>query len=424
MTAAAVRHLRVDAAGRLADATLLGEPRLREALDLLNGAGEETRLVGGAVRNALLDLPPGDIDLATTAVPGTVMARAAKARLRTIPTGLSHGTVTLMVGGRAFEVTTLREDVATDGRHAVVRFGRDFEADARRRDFTFNALSADPGGKLYDSVGGVADLGAGRVRFIGDARTRIREDYLRILRFFRFHAHYGLGPLDAEGLRATMAERDGLDRLSRERVRTEMVKLLGAARPVEALGAMRSTEILERVLGGPGQVERLARLTAVESGPPDPVVRLAALAAPSAMDADRLRAALRLSNAEHARLLKALSAEAAFPRVDAPPADRELRAALFAHGRAAAADGLLLRAADAGAAPAPAWRDSAGRLERMVEPVLPWSGADLASRGLKGPAVGAALAALRRAWADAGFPEDAAARAAVFEAAAGTPGAG
>ena len=181
---------------RLADAAWLREGPLPRVMAALDGNGEETRVVGGAVRNALLAEPIGDIDLATTAVPDEVIRRAAAAGFRTVPTGIDHGTVTVIVNGRPFEVTTLRRDVETFGRHATVAFGRDWKTDAERRDFTMNALSATADGTVHDYVGGLADLGARRVRFIGDAAKRIAEDYLRILRFFRFHAAYGEGPPD------------------------------------------------------------------------------------------------------------------------------------------------------------------------------------------------------------------------------------
>ena len=203
--------------GRLRDYRVLGEGALARVLKALDGVGEETRIAGGAVRDLALGLTPGDFDLATTATPEAVMARARAAGFRVVPTGLAHGTVTVIVDGRPFEVTTLREDIATDGRHAVVKFGRDFRADALRRDFTINALSLDAKGRVHDYCDGLADLAARRVRFIGDASQRIREDYLRILRFFRFSARYGEGPLDAEGFAAAIAERDGLSVLSRER---------------------------------------------------------------------------------------------------------------------------------------------------------------------------------------------------------------
>ena len=188
---------RAEAPPSLKDAAWLKRPETARVFAALSGDGIETRAVGGAVRNTLLGRPVTEVDLATTAVPDTVMARARKAGLKAIPTGIAHGTVTVVADGTPFEVTTLRRDVETYGRHAKVAFTEDWEEDARRRDFTLNALYADADGALYDPLGGYADLVAGRVRFIGDATARITEDYLRILRFFRFNAYYGKGPLDA-----------------------------------------------------------------------------------------------------------------------------------------------------------------------------------------------------------------------------------
>jgi poly(A) polymerase len=208
---------------------LLDRPGVRQALAALDAPGAETRLVGGCVRDALLGTPSADIDLATTLLPEAVIAAAGRRPgLKAVPTGIEHGTVTLVTDDGPIEVTTLREDVETDGRHAIVRFGHDFARDAERRDFTVNALSLGRDGQLHDTVGGLPDLEAGRVRFIGDPATRIREDALRILRFFRFHARFGDGPPDAEALAACVAARDSLDRLSRERVRAEFLKLLAA----------------------------------------------------------------------------------------------------------------------------------------------------------------------------------------------------
>ena len=197
------------------DAAWLQEAPLKDLLAVLDGAGEEARVVGGAVRNALLAEPLGDIDIATTALPPEVMRRAEVAGFKAVPTGIEHGTVTVVAHGRPFEVTTLREDVETFGRHAKVAFGRHWRRDAERRDFTMNALSLARDGTVYDYVGGLADVEARRVRFIGDAATRIAEDYLRILRFFRFHAAYGEGALDPAGVAACIAGRAGLDQLSR-----------------------------------------------------------------------------------------------------------------------------------------------------------------------------------------------------------------
>jgi poly(A) polymerase len=198
----------------LKDAEWLKRPETKRVFAALSADGVETRAVGGAVRNTLLGLPVTEIDLATTALPEQVMALARKAGLKAIPTGIEHGTVTVVVDGAPFEVTTLRRDVETYGRHATVAFTEDWEEDARRRDFTLNALYAGSDGTVFDPLGGYADLVAGRVRFIGEAEARIKEDYLRILRFFRFNAYYGKGPLDPEGLQASVRLRAGLDQLS------------------------------------------------------------------------------------------------------------------------------------------------------------------------------------------------------------------
>src|SRR5215469_8212869 len=197
-------------------------------LRLLNANGEEARVIGGAVRNALLNIPVGDIDIATTAVPDEVIRRARSAGIKSVPTGIEHGTVTLVINAQPFEVTTLREDTETFGRKARVAFGRDWVGDARRRDFTMNALSASPDGVVHDYVGGLADIAERRVRFIGDPKQRIEEDYLRILRFFRIHAAFGAGEVDRAGYFACIAARAGLASLSAERVRMEVLKLLVA----------------------------------------------------------------------------------------------------------------------------------------------------------------------------------------------------
>src|SRR3954451_62544 len=228
----------------------LREGPLPRVLAVLDTDGEEARVVGGAVRNALLGAPLGDIDIATTALPQEVIRRVEAAGFKAVPTGVEHGTVTVIAERRPFEVTTLREDVETDGRHATVAFGRDWRRDAERRDFTMNALSVTSDGDVHDYVGGLGDIGARRVRFIGDPGRRIAEDYLRILRFFRFHAAYGEGAPDAAGLAACVAERAGLDALSRERVRMEMLKLLPAAHVVPTLVVMTETGLLGTVLGG------------------------------------------------------------------------------------------------------------------------------------------------------------------------------
>src|ERR1700674_5853258 len=261
---------------------------------------------GGEVRNTLMQLPPGDVDIATTALPEEVLRRARAAGFHPVPTGIEHGTVTVVVAGTPFEVTTLRQDIETDGRHAAVRFGRDWQADAERRDFTMSALFLTRERRVIDFVGGVADIEARRVRFIGDPDTRIREDYLRILRFFRFFAAHGEGVPEGASLAACIRNRGGLAQLSRERVRVETMKLLPGKRAAEAATAMAESGILDRVLAGVADLPALTRMAAIETAmqlEPDAVRRLAALAVRVVEDAERLRERLRLSNDEYRRLV-------------------------------------------------------------------------------------------------------------------------
>ncbi len=397
--------------GRLADRRLLDEGGLARALRTLDGEGEETRLVGGAVRDLALGEKAGDYDLATTALPQVVMKRARAAGFGVAPTGLAHGTVTLVVEGRPIEVTTLRQDVATDGRHATVSFGRDFRADALRRDFTINALSLGRDAIVHDYVGGLADLAARRVRFIGDAGQRIREDYLRILRFFRFSARYGDGALDPEGLRAAIRERDGLMILSRERVRAELLKLLGAPRADEVVTAVCEAGLLNPLLAGQTDAARLRRLVAIEAsrgGEPDALLRLAALGVRIEEDAERLRERLRLSNAEFERLAILGQALPGLHGLSAPPPFSALRLMLFERRRRGALDALALAHADSGA-PADDWRfEGAYRfLGETPEPTLPITGADILARGVAhGQRVGATLKTLQALWIRAGFPRE------------------
>ncbi len=398
---------------------LLRDQALVRVLALLDGDGEEARVVGGALRNALLGRPVLECDIATTATPETVMARAAAAGLRAIGTGLAHGTVTILVDGKPFEVTSLRQDVETDGRHAKVRFSRDFAGDARRRDFTMNALSMTRDGRLYDYVGGLADLEARRLRFIGDPAARIREDYLRILRFFRFAADYAEGPLDPAALQAAMAERDGLFRLSRERIRHEMLKLLAARRTGEVTRIFCETGLLGPLIASapnPARLENLLRYTADD--PPDPLLRLAALCVSLPEDALRLRDYLRLSNQEHQRLERAAEAFVTLHGLSLPPPPQGLLRLLFRYGRQAACDALALAQAEADAEFAPRWREAILYLRAAEEPRLPFSGADLLARGVtNGRAIGAALKDLQQRWIEAGFPQDPRRLAELLEAA-------
>ena len=298
----------VTSAPHLGDAPWLQRGDVARLLALLNSDGEEARVVGGAVRNALLRLPVDEIDVATTALPDEVMRRVGAAGGKAIPTGIEHGTVTAVLDQRAVEITTLREDVETYGRRARVVFGRDWKRDAERRDFTINALSVTADGKVHDYVGGLADIAAHRVRFIGEPRRRIEEDYLRILRFFRFHAHFGEGAPDAAGVHACIAARAGLEALSRERVRVEMLKLVVAARATPTLAVMTECGLLGTVLGGVAYLASFENMIKVETAlgvEADAVRRLGALGVWVPEDAERLAQRLRLSNAESERLLGA-----------------------------------------------------------------------------------------------------------------------
>ena len=393
---------------RLGDVAWLSDPPVRRALGLLTGDGEEARVVGGAARNALMGLPLSDIDIATTAVPGEVIRRAAAAGLKAVPTGIDHGTITLVIDGAPFEVTTLREDVETFGRKAIVAFGRDWRVDAERRDFTMNALSISPDGMVYDYVGGLADLRDRRVRFIGDPARRIAEDYLRILRFFRFQASYAGGAPDAAGLHACIVARDRLRTLSRERVRGELVKLLVAPYAVPTLTVMAETGFVELLLGGVPQLASFAAMVEVEAAAalaPDPVRRLGALGLFTVEDADRLRDRLRLFNAEHARLVAMVER---WWRISPAHGEAEARALLYRLGPVRFADRVLLAwsRSRAGAAD-PTWQALATLPARWTPPRFPLRAADLMSRGLaRGPALGTALRAAEEAWIAAGFPSD------------------
>ena len=389
-------------AGKLAE--LLARPGVRRIFAALDGDGEVLRIVGGAVRNALLGEPVGDIDLASTALPEVNVLRAQKAGLKVAPTGIEHGTITVVIDGAPFEVTTLREDVETDGRRAKVRFGRDFRADAERRDFTLNALSLDARGVLHDPVGGRADLDARRVRFIGEPRRRIAEDFLRILRFFRFSASYGSG-LDAAGFEACVALRDGLTNLSRERLGAETLKLLAAPRAAFVADKMTHAGLFA-YLGAAPWPARLQHVRDGEAG--DGLMGLAALALFSESDAERLGAALRLSNAQKNRLLGAARACAFWHGARGAPSPASLREALFHFGPEAARDGLELIRAEAGVAASDSDFSRAQTFLRDTPPPRPpFRAADFFAHGVpKGPALGAALKTLQALWIRAGFPTD------------------
>ncbi|MBK5934012.1 poly(A) polymerase [Rhodovulum imhoffii] len=362
-------------------------PPTQAVCAMLTGAGFRALFVGGCVRNALIGAPVSDIDIATDAPPDKVAALAETAGLRPVPTGLAHGTVTVVSGGIPHEVTTFRRDLRTDGRHAQVSFATTPEEDARRRDFTMNALYATPDGEVFDPLGGLADLRARRVRFIGAAADRIREDYLRILRFFRFHAWYGDAGagLDREGLSACAALAGGIADLSRERLGAEMKKLLSAPDPAPSVAAMTQAGVLMRILPGanPGALPILVHLETAWGMPPDPIRRLAALGG------DAVAGALRLSRAE-ARRLSALRVAA---ESDASPAELGYR--LGADGP----DAVLLHAALVKRPPPPEARAQVGAGAAACFPVL----AQDLMPALSGPALGQRLKELEARWIASGF---------------------
>lgn len=401
----------------IADAKWLRSRRLQTLLRALSEGGEEARVAGGAVRNALLDRPVSDVDIATTTVPEETVRRIEAAGFKAVPTGIEHGTITAVANGRPYEVTTLRDDIETDGRRAKVKFGRDWKRDAERRDFSINALYATATGEVVDLVGGLADLDSRTIRFIGDAETRIREDFLRILRFFRFFAWYGEGRPHAEGLKACARLKEGLDRLSAERVWSELKKLLSAPDPSRALLWMRQAGVLSRILPesekwGIDLVHRLVRTELDLGWEADPMLRLETLLPP---DPERIAAfyeRLRLSSAEMERLkgwaeqrpIVATASESALAKMlyegDRQAIVDRLRLSLAtARGKAISDDGAMLAAG------------GFSRLLKFVEkwekPEFPVKGRDLAAAGVSpGPKMGETLKRLEAEWIASGFSFD------------------
>lgn len=359
-------------------------------LDALGGSAM-TRAVGGAVRDSLLGQPVSDVDLATRLVPEDVVARLAAAGIKSVPTGIAHGTVTAIAGGRGFEVTTLRRDVATDGRRATIAFTDDWAEDAERRDFTINALYADPqSGEIFDPVGGLADLDARRVLFIGDAAARIDEDHLRILRWFRFLGRFGIAAPDEATFETVAGRAAKLRGLSRERVADELMRILALPDPASVVRLMHKAGVLAEILPEAvnGSVDRLEALVRAEGAADvagDAGRRLAALVAGDALAADKAAARLKLSNRLRKRLHVALSDDAG----------RDARALAYRIGIEGATDRLLL----------------AGEPERLADldgwdvPRLPFSGGDLVALGVTaGPEVARLLRRLEDQWISEGFP--------------------
>jgi poly(A) polymerase len=378
-----------------------------ETVQVMAALGEG-RFVGGAVRDAIAGVAVCDVDIAVPMPPQEVLARLKAHAIRAIPTGLDHGTVSALAGGKLFEITSLRRDVATDGRHARIAFTDDWAEDAARRDFTINALYAAPDGEIFDYATGVEDLIAGRVRFMGDARTRIAEDYLRILRLFRFQAWYGRGEIDADALHAAAEAREKLAALSGERVAKELLRLLEAANPAPVLRVMAATGILSQVLPGALQLRRLERLTGIDAEnrhARDAVLRLAALLPDDAAIAGRTADALRLSNETRARLVAVLGGE---PAMASRLSAQQARRLLYRMGAARFRDRVMLKwAAAPPGAGAIQWRMLLTMAENWHPPRFALSGRDVMAAGVpEGPKVGKVLAALEEWWVEMDFAPD------------------
>ena len=390
------------------------DPGLQRVLTLLNRDGGEARVVGGAVRNSLMGIPVSDLDIATSLLPESVQTRAEAAGIKCVPTGIKHGTVTLVVDGHPFEVTTLRRDVETDGRHAQVEFTTDWRADAWRRDLTINALYADQFGLVHDYTGGLEDIEKANIRFIGDAAERIEEDHLRILRFFRFFAHYGRGRPDAQGIKASAVAKEKIRTLSSERVWSEIKKLLSAADPFRALLWMRTSGVLTVVLPETEKwgIDAVPALVAAEGKfgwAPDPMLRLATIVPP---DSERLMAMadrLKLSAVERG-YLKAFAEHPTIPdQISGPQFD----AMLYANGVVGAGANLKIMLANTSAKAEgnteelPRVARLGSLLDRVMKwqkPVMPVKGADLIEAGFDaGPQIGEKLATLEKQWVSSNF---------------------
>ena len=399
---------------------LTSEPT-RHVFDTLEQAGFTVRAVGGTVRNTLFGEPVNDIDLAVDATPQKVMDAARQAGLKVVPTGMAHGTVTIVVQGTPFEVTTLRTDVSTDGRRAIVAYTNDWNADAARRDFTINAIYCDRNGVLLDPVGGLADIAERRVRFIGDAHARIREDYLRILRFFRFSATYSGGTLDTSGLAACIDERSGLRRLSAERIHHELMRLIMAPYCIPVIERMNEHGFIVDLIGTTGNVAALAALvTNASTGaalrpPDDAVLRLAALAAPAPSTVADLKRRLRLSNTQAERIREAATAAQSLTPLTSTAS---LHVLIYRHGNRAVCDGIALAWArhdaiaqretlQAQSHVRDAFAPMLATAVAWTAPALPITGGDILARGISpGPRISTIIKNFEDWWITAGFPQE------------------
>jgi poly(A) polymerase len=392
----------------IAHAPWLKAPETRKLMDALERARPQgSRFVGGCVRNTLMSRPVDDIDIATQITPDEVMELAGSAGFHAVATGVEHGTVTVVVDHKPFEVTTLRRDVSTDGRRATVAFTENWEEDAQRRDFRINALYASADGDVFDPTGGgLEDARAGRVIFIGDAHTRIREDYLRILRFFRFNAWYARTPIDPHGLQACADLAAGLDQLSVERIWKEVKKLLAAPDPRAAWEGMTAIEVRVRALPEMSNETRLDALVSLEADlmlPVDPLTRVAA--ALTDQEAARgLARRLKLSNDERDRLVAALGNDV---KITSYMSLREMRRALYRLGAEAFRDRVMLAWAEAGVSKASQWRALIAHANMWKRPKLPLSGDDVLAAGVPaGPKVGEVMREVEEWWIDSDFPDD------------------
>lgn len=395
---------------KLTGADWLTKPAARAVFAALAAGGHEARAVGGAVRNALFGKPVKDVDIATTAVPEETMRLARAAGLKAVATGIEHGTVTIVAEHEPYEVTTLRRDIETFGRHARVHFTTDWTEDAKRRDFTMNALYCAADGTIHDPLGGYPDLAAARVRFIGDAHERIREDYLRILRFFRLYAEYGRGEPDAASLDACVAERAGLAQLSGERLRTELLRMLAAPRAVEAAAAVGIYGILEplHLHLDPHLLARLSEIETSLGAAADPVLRLAALLLHKPGDVEHLKQRLRLSAAEAETLSLVAGDHPDDAALDPMTGERAARAAIYRMGaRRFRLRALLAWARSRDTAQSLSRRTRVELPDRWPPPSLPFSGKDVLALGVPaGRGVGDALRRFEAWWIDADFPAD------------------
>lgn len=394
----------------LPEAAWLTAPATKRVMAALQAAKPASaRFVGGCVRNTLLGQTVDDIDIATQLLPDEVIAAARAAGLDAVPTGIEHGTITVIVDHHPFEVTTLRRDVSTDGRRASVAFTKDWNEDAQRRDFRFNALYADGDGALHDPTGGgVEDAYEGRVHFIGDPAARIREDYLRILRFFRFFAWYGKGDPHPDGLAACARLKDGLSQLSAERVWKELKKLLAAPDPRPALIAMETSGVLPLVMpeaAGRARLDGLIEIMSGILGVSDPLLCIAALLPDDVEAARALARRLKLSNEERVRLVDALEGG---ERIVSYLSMREARRALYRLGAQTFRDRALLAWADAPEGRAsPQWRALLAIAETWRRPRLPLTGEEIIAAGVPaGPRVGAVMREVENWWIDSDFTDD------------------